>query len=253
MLEVSYYDALFIRETTAINHYTYNIARKAEREGLVVIDDPTSILRCSNKIFLHDAFHYKNVPSLHTMVIAGANEKDLDLVEGTFSYPLVLKMPESAFSKGVFKITNREELKSRLQELLLGSALILVQEYCYTDFDWRIGVLGGRPIFACQYFMASKHWQIFNHAAKAKKTGAYETLPTFEVPKVVLDVAIKATAVVGQGLYGVDIKQKGKQAYVIEVNDNPNIDYRVEDRYLGNELYMIVMSEFSNRLEKRGR
>jgi hypothetical protein len=40
------YDALFIRETTAIRHHTYQLARQAEKEGLVVIDDATSILRC---------------------------------------------------------------------------------------------------------------------------------------------------------------------------------------------------------------
>ncbi|MGZ5302754.1 MAG: RimK family protein, partial [Bacteroidia bacterium] len=46
------YDALFIRETTNVNHYTYRFARRAAIEGLVVMDDPESILRCSNKVYL---------------------------------------------------------------------------------------------------------------------------------------------------------------------------------------------------------
>jgi glutathione synthase/RimK-type ligase-like ATP-grasp enzyme len=46
------FDALFIRETTAVNHHTYRLARRAQHEGLVVIDDPLSILRCTNKVFL---------------------------------------------------------------------------------------------------------------------------------------------------------------------------------------------------------
>lgn len=58
---------------------------------------------------------------------------------------------------------------------------------------------------------------------------------------------------IGNGLYGVDLKQKDSQVYVIEVNDNPSIDHRVEDRYLGNELYMQIMHEFARRLEQRGR
>ena len=41
--------------------------------------------------------------------------------------------------------------------------------------------------------------------------------------------------------------------YVIEVNDNPSIEAKVEDLYLGKELYMIIMQEFVNRLEARGR
>ena len=40
---------------------------------------------------------------------------------------------------------------------------------------------------------------------------------------------------------------------MIEVNDNPSIDHRVEDAYLGRELYMQVMGEFQRRLEARGR
>ena len=68
-----------------------------------------------------------------------------------------------------------------------------------------------------------------------------------------MDAAIKACDMIGKGLYGVDIKQKDKHVYVIEVNDNPSIDYKVEDLYLGNELYMHIMTEFANRLELRGR
>jgi hypothetical protein len=46
------FDALFIRETTNVNHHTFRFARKAAAEGLVVIDDPESILRCTNKVYL---------------------------------------------------------------------------------------------------------------------------------------------------------------------------------------------------------
>ncbi len=251
---IAQYDALFIRETTAIDHPTYRIAVRAEREGLVVIDDPTSILRCCNKVYLHDAFSYNGVPSLKTQVISSASEETLDQIEAAFAYPLVLKMPEGSFSRGVYKIRDRQELQQKVSELLESTALLLVQEYLYTDFDWRIGVLNGKALYACRYHMARNHWQIYNHSAsKRNSSGGFETLPTFEVPKRVLDAAIKAANMVGKGLYGVDLKQKDKQVYVIEVNDNPSLDYKVEDKYLGNELYMQVMAEFAARLELRGR
>lgn len=251
--QIAQYDALFIRETTAIDHHTYYLSRKSEQEGLVVIDDSTSILRCCNKIFLHDAFSYKGVPSPKTKVITDCAKDDLDIIEQEFDYPLVLKMPEGSFSIGVFKINNRKELVQKLTELLNATSLILAQEYLYTDFDWRIGVLNGRAIYACRYHMANNHWQIYNHNSRRYFSGDSETLPTFEVPKVVLDAALKACAIIGRGLYGVDIKQKENHVYVIEVNDNPSIEHKVEDLYLGNELYMLIMSEFVNRLENRGR
>lgn len=101
--------------------------------------------------------------------------------------------------------------------------------------------------------MARNHWQIYNHGASKAVSGGWDTLPTFETPKPVLDAACAAAAVVGDGLYGVDIKQKGDVAFVIEVNDNPSIERNVEDGYLGDELYRQIMAEFLRRLEARGR
>jgi len=250
---IAYYDALFIRETTAIDHYTYRLANRAEREGLVVIDDPASILRCCNKVYLHDAFSYQKVPSLHTEVVSDVEPATIDKLEQRFGFPLVLKMPEGSFSRGVFKVADREQLRNKLGELLKDSALVLAQEYLYTEYDWRIGVLGGRAIYACRYLMARNHWQIYNHGVKRFSSGGFETLPTFEVPRAVLQAALKASLVVGDGLYGVDIKAVDNKAYVLEVNDNPNIDHKIEDAYLGDELYMQVMAEFQRRLESRGR
>ena len=251
--QITQYDALFIRETTAIDHYTYLLACQAENNGLVVMDDPTSILRCCNKVYLHDAFNYQKVPSLQTEIVSQSDEDTLNKLEHMLQYPLVLKMPEGSFSKGVYKINDRKELKTQLDNLLENSALVLAQKYLYTEFDWRIGVLNGRAIYACRYMMARDHWQIYNHSAKRFFSGDFETLPTFEVPKSVLDTALKAAKIIGNGFYGVDIKQHEGQAFVLEVNDNPSLDHKVEDAYLGDELYMQIMSEFQRRLELRGR
>ncbi|MBW4967729.1 RimK family protein [Pseudoalteromonas sp. CR1] len=250
---IAQFDALFIRQTTAIDHPTYRLASKAQSLGLVVIDDAESILRCCNKVYLHDAFNYQKVPSLKTVVVADQSAQTLEQLEEAFTYPLVLKMPEGSFSKGVFKVANRGELEAKLTELFEYSALVLAQEYMYTEYDWRVGVLNGRAIYACRYLMARNHWQIYNHDAKRFFSGDFETLPTFELPKAVLDAALKACKTVGKGLYGVDVKEHQGKAYVLEVNDNPSIDHKVEDGYLGDELYMLIMDEFKQRLEARGR
>ena len=252
LLDINHYDALFIRETTAIDHHTYRLACAAEANDLVVLDDSDSILRCCNKVYLHDAFNYQHVPSLRTQVVNSLSETSLDELEQQFGYPLVLKMPEGSFSKGVFKIERREMLKAKLKDLFETSALVLAQEYLFTEYDWRIGVLNGQAIYACRYHMARNHWQIYNHGSKRFFSGDFDTLPTFEAPKIVLDAALKAAKVVGNGLYGVDIKVHDERAYVLEVNDNPNIDQGVEDAYLGEQLYGQIMAEFLRRLEKRG-
>lgn len=246
------FDALFIRETTAIKSHTYELARTAEKAGIVVIDEPSSILRCCNKVFLHDAFSYHKIPSPRTSFVSDSQVQTITALAATFGFPMVLKLPESAFSLGVYKVKNESQLLEKLNEMLTVSALVLVQEYLYTEYDWRIGVLNNKPIYACRYYMAPNHWQIYNHSNDSE-SGAAQTLATFEVPPKVLASALKACRFIGNGLYGVDIKESGDKAYVIEVNDNPSIDTDVEDKYLGKELYMVIMQEFVNRLEDRGR
>lgn len=243
------YDALFIRDTTRINHYTYLFAKKAEDEGMVVIDDPTSILRCTNKVYLAELLRANNVPTPKS-VILGRN--DLAATEVVIAYPMVLKVPDGAFSLGVFKAENRDEFYSIAERLFKNSELILAQEYLYTEFDWRIGVLNRKPIFACQYFMYKKHWQIVKHAEQGNfKEGASKTWPVAEAPKAVVDAALKAAGLIGDGLYGVDVKQSDQGVFVIEVNDNPNLDVGVEDGYLGQDLFELIMTEFVRRMEAK--
>ena len=245
------FDGLFIRETTAIDHHTYRFARKAETEGLVVMDDPESILRCTNKVFLADLLRVNKVPTPSTRIISDRKKTTLDELEQALAYPMVLKIPDGSFSRGVVKVDDRQALQSAVNSLMKKSALILAQEFMYTDYDWRIGVLNNRPIFACRYYMVKDHWQIYQHGGDETASGRFDTLPTYEVPSAVLDVAMKACRLIGNGLYGVDIKQKGDQAFVIEVNDNPSIDSDVEDAWLKDELYMLVMQEFLHRMEKK--
>ena len=160
------FDALFIRETTAIDHYTYRFAKKAEAEGLVVIDDPTSILRCTNKVYLADLFRTHKVPSPKTWILHKGNKEHLDQLESKAGFPVVIKIPDGSFSKGIVKVHNRQELEIKVAELFKQSALLLAQEFLYTDFDWRIGVFNNKALYACRYYMVKNHWQIYKHGEK---------------------------------------------------------------------------------------
>ncbi|TNE76819.1 MAG: ATP-grasp domain-containing protein [Gammaproteobacteria bacterium] len=247
------YDGLFIRETTAIDHHTYRFARKADAEGMVVIDDPASILKCTNKVFLADLLKNNKVPTPKTVILSKDRKQAADQVMEEIGFPVVLKIPDGAFSRGVTKAEDEASLRAGLKALFKQSALVLAQEYLYTDYDWRIGVLGGRAIYACKYMMVKGHWQIYQHGDSSIESGDFETLPTYEVPKNVIQAALNATRLIGNGLYGVDIKQSGNRVAVIEVNDNPSIDAGVEDRFLGGELYTLIMQEFLSRMEEKRR
>ncbi|MFN4282893.1 MAG: RimK family protein [Alphaproteobacteria bacterium] len=245
------YDALFIRETTDLDDHTYRFARKAEDEGMPVIDSPQAILKCTNKIYLAELLNANGVPTPRTLTL---DRRQLDRVEAEFGYPVVIKIPDGSFSRGVHKVQSREELDELAGKLFEESDLILAQEFMQTEYDWRVGVLNHKPIFVCQYFMAKGHWQVLkyhNGGQTDYSEGDDRSFAVEDAPREIIDIATKAASLIGDGLHGVDIKQTPDGVYVIEINDNPNIDAGVEDAVLKDELYRLIVRDFIRRIEKR--
>lgn len=242
------FDALFIRTTTFVNNYTYRFARRAAAEGLAVIDDPLSIARCTNKVYLAELMRAHRIPIPQTTIVY---RDGVEQVAGQLTYPVVLKQPDSAFSLGVTKVSSREEFEARVACLLEKSEAVVVQPYVPSEFDWRVGILDGKPLYVCKYFMARNHWQIVKWRADgASLEGKAETLPVEQAPPAVVKTAVRAARLIGDGLYGVDLKMTGKKVYVIEVNDNPSIDARCEDRVLKDALYDGIIRSFVHRIER---
>lgn len=243
---IAEYDALFIRATTSVDHYTYRFARRAAQENLVVIDDPQSIVKCTNKVYLAELLRSHQILTPETLFISR-----YDKVLPKIQFPCVLKKPDSAFSHGVVKLDDEKDLQKSLTQFFKTSDLILLQPFIPTEYDWRIGVLDNKPIYACRYFMAKGHWQIYNWDASQEQEGASDAIPLEKVPEGIIKTALKATRLIGDSLYGVDIKSHGDKYYVIEVNDNPNIDFGIEDSILGEALYHQIMSVFLQRIRRK--
>ncbi|MEN6625748.1 MAG: RimK family protein [Candidatus Sumerlaeia bacterium] len=243
------FDALFIRETTQVNHHTFRFARRAEAEGLVVIDDPKSILRCCNKVYLAELLDRHKIPAPKTVVV---HKDNVEEVSGQVGLPCILKQPDSSFSQGVVKVDTEDELQREAERLLDRSDLIIGQEFIPTEFDWRVGIIDQKPLYVCRYHMAPKHWQIQqNECADGKiKYGRVEAIPLKDAPRQVVSTALRAANLIGNGLYGVDLKQVGRHVYVIEINDNPSLDCGYEDGILKEDLYMKVMQVFLKRIER---
>ncbi|MEQ9322164.1 MAG: RimK family protein [Polyangiaceae bacterium] len=247
--DVAEFDALLIRATTRVNHFTYRFARRADSEGMVVIDDPVSILRCTNKVYLAELLERHGVAAPDTMVV---HRQNLDRVVERLGLPVVLKLPDSSFSLGVVKAETEDELHERASAMFDKTELLVAQAFTPTEFDWRVGLFDGKPLWVCRYHMAPKHWQIVKAQGKGRRWGRVEALPVSEAPKAVLRTAVKAASLVGDGLYGVDLKQVGRRVLVIEINDNPTIESGEEDAILGDALYETILGGMKSRLEARG-
>jgi len=245
--ELIQYDALFIRETTFVNHHTFKFAKKAKSLGLAVIDDPDSILKCTNKVYLYELLNANKILTPKSFVISKDNYKSLP---DKLAYPFILKQPDGAFSKGVFKIDAADQFKQVCKTMFEKSELLIAQEYLPTPFDWRVGIIDGQPLYVCKYFMASEHWQIVNwNSEKKNQDGEVESIAVDQAPSGLLKTALKATALIGKSLYGVDMKEVDGKFYVIEINDNPNIDAGMEDKVLKDKLYATIMDVFLNKIK----
>ncbi len=251
-LRLMEFDALFIRQTTALNHITYQMAQKAQQADMVVVDDPLSIVRCTNKVFLMELLNHEGIAAPQSRLVFKSSPDSYDAVVQALGCPFIIKIPDGSFSNGVKKVSSQEEYLFVLDDYFRRSAILLAQEYLPTDFDWRIGVLDGEPLFACKYFMARGHWQIYHHRGAGKSScGQTEAVPLYQVPKSVIRNSIKAASLIGKGLYGVDLKMIDGKGVVIEINDNPNLDHGVEDAILGHELYYRILNYFVRYLEQK--
>ncbi|MCB0437019.1 MAG: RimK family alpha-L-glutamate ligase, partial [Mangrovimonas sp.] len=149
------FDALFLRQSTEVNNEAYTFARKAQQQGLAIIDYPDAILKCCNKVYMAEALQNINVKTPVTVIVHKDNK--LEALEKT-GLPCVLKSPDSTFSFGVKKANTKEEYETLVNTMLKDSELIIVQEFCPSEYDWRIGIIDGVPFFANKYYMAKDHW-----------------------------------------------------------------------------------------------
>jgi glutathione synthase/RimK-type ligase-like ATP-grasp enzyme len=243
------FDGLFNRASPEVNGITYEFVRRAESLGMPVIDDPESILKCTNKVYMHELMSRHRIDQPRTLIVQRGN---LDQVVSTLGLPCVLKLPDSGFGLDVVKIESEDHLRQEAERFFKVSELIVAQEWLPTGFDWRVGVYDRRALFVCKYFMAPGHWKV-NQVAEGERLieGESVAMSVGEAPRQVVGMAVRAANLVGRGLYGVDLKQVENRCYLIEVNCNPNLDAGVEDEVLGDALYREVLGVFARRIAER--
>lgn len=214
-----------------------------------MIDDPKSILKCTNKVYLAELLNKYSIPAPETVIL---NRENKNTPLEALGFPLILKQPDSSFSKGVLKVDTIEKYEKETAALFDKSDLLIAQKFIPTTFDWRTGILNDKPLYACRYHMARKHWQICERTGDGKTyEGNADTIPLDDVHKPVLSNALKASKLIGVGLYGVDLKEINGQVFVIEVNDNPSIDAGIEDAILKDGLYEVIMKEILIRIVQK--
>jgi glutathione synthase/RimK-type ligase-like ATP-grasp enzyme len=235
------YDALFIRATTDPSSSAYIVSRLAEQSGLKVIDDPHSIRTCSNKAILHDLFHKNNIPSPESILFHGDYSREtLDTIFKTLGLPVIIKTPYTRFSSHVEKASNETQFIEISKHLLRKSRVLVLQEYVQSDFDWRVGILRNEVLYLCKYCIPDGGWKVRSKINGKNVWGDTIALSRDSISPGLKELSIKLSKCVGNGLYGLDVKEINGVYKVIEINDNPSIYDGYEDTVDGDIYEKIV-------------
>jgi glutathione synthase/RimK-type ligase-like ATP-grasp enzyme len=237
------YDAVFIRALTDPLNITYLVSRLAEMKGKRVIDDPDSIRICCDKVNMYSHLIGNRVPTPETVFlnadeIIEENAKELFECMGL---PLVLKAPESSFSAKVDRVSSTADFLKVGKRFLRRTDRIIVQQFIPSEFDWRVVTLAEKPLAIVKYVMPENGWRIYDRREDGR-TIVCKVVPVTmqEAPQELIRTALKASKAIGEGLYGVDLKEVDGDFFVIEVNDNPNIDAGFEDK-LSPDIYKWIV------------
>ncbi|MEK6986405.1 MAG: RimK family alpha-L-glutamate ligase [Candidatus Thermoplasmatota archaeon] len=229
MARLAEFDACFLRLDTNVLGLSFAASRFAWKLGLRVVDDPRSMVTCMNKAHVQQLLEHHAIPTPDTVLLTKEGRETLD-AEALFAElgtPIVVKAPSGAFSSAVEKAADAKQLETLVRRFSIQSDVILLQRYTPSAFDWRVGVLCGAPLYAARYHIPKGGWRIHDtpEGQTKKEWAKIEPVPLGNVPYAVMKAALDACAVIGGGLYGVDLKQREDgSVVVIEVNDNPNID-----------------------------
>jgi glutathione synthase/RimK-type ligase-like ATP-grasp enzyme len=167
--------------------------------------------------------------------------------------PVIVKVPDGTFSLAVKMARDDAELDALTREMFRRSPLLIAQRFTPTDFDWRVGVLEGEVLWVARYHMAPRHWQIAKRSPRGTRYGRVEAVPIAAAPAMVRSLAVAGATLIGDGLYGVDIKETPDGPVLIEINDNPNLEAGYEDAAEKDRPYEAVLDSFLRRIEEESR
>ncbi len=110
------FDTLWLRSETAVGHYTFEFARRAEQLKMPVIDSSRAILACSNKLYLYELMVRSGVPMPPTMVVTRRGRHHVDELVQRLGLPLMVKVPDGAQGRDLAMASDEQQLARLLDE-----------------------------------------------------------------------------------------------------------------------------------------
>src|SRR3954451_20879248 len=186
-------------------------------------------------------------PSVVRMLIGRSQTLPSLLLPHSRSVSNSLRRREPGFAPRMHGCGRRLPRCRRSPRLSAGTILARVAAAKSSRSAASIERLPGSPYRAC-----CKEGTPQTGATSSFSNPSRDAYPLQNVPAGVIETAQRAARLVGDGLYGVDLKQQGARTCVIEVNANPDIDSECEAALPASRVWLRLADWFAQRFQSGG-
>lgn len=238
-------DAIIARTGSETSYFTLAVLRHFERQGVMMVNGPAAVEAVGDKLHTMQILSEAGLPIPRT--ILGKFPVDVDLVERTLGFPVVVKTLKSTRGAGVLLCDNRAQFND-LASLLDGAkpgADFLFQEYIAASHgrDLRVLVVDGRAIAAME-----RHATDGGFKANISLGGAAQP---YALTPAVEELAVRVAKALNLDVAGVDILFDGDDFRICEANSSPG--FQGLEKASGVNVPAIIYASLRTRLARKMR
>jgi len=172
----------------------------------------------NNKVYQNSAMSLAGIPQIPTIISKCSLLKSEDLIKD-LNLPMVTKITNGSQGKGVEIQKTKMDLEKYLKKN--KDETIIFQKFVENEGDYRVFIIEQDIMYSIKRKSKDDKKEFRNNQSLGG------TSEKSEIPKKAMDIAKKASKVMGFDISGVDlIKEKGTDNwYVLEVNSAPQFDW----------------------------
>jgi ribosomal protein S6--L-glutamate ligase len=211
------YDAVIPRIGASITHYGLAVLRQFEMQGIYPLNESVAIGRSRDKLRALQLLARDGI-GLPVTAFAHGPQKAEAVIREVGGAPVVIKLLEGTQGMGVVLAETDASAKSIIEAFSAANVNIMVQEFIREAgaSDVRAFVIGGQVVAAMRRSGTAGEFRSNLH-----RGGQAEPA---EISEIERETAVRAAAVLGLNVCGVDMLRSNRGPMVMEVNSSPGFE-----------------------------
>ena len=211
-------DFVLPRTGSGTTYFIKAIIRHLERLGVILINGSESIDAVKDKLYSQQILGQSNLPVPKTLLVK--HPIDVEFVEKSLKYPIIVKTLSGSFGAGVFLVENRKQLRQlmRMAEITKPSYNIIIQEFIEDSYgkDLRVFVLNGKVV-GCMMRQST------DDDFRANITRGGEGIP-YQITEDIEFLSGECARLLNLDIAGVDLLFNNGSYSICEVNSSPGFE-----------------------------